>query len=124
VDESANAEQRLALRAFAQKMGGDLLADVVRVEYAPIALTVENHNVHAANATLTAGTLASIKTRAINGGDHICSNEEVWYLPLTKVDHYMPAYTIAHSFQGQGLDTRWSSHGKRGSFVANFQLND
>jgi len=124
VDEKANPEQRLALRAFARKMGGDLLVDVVRVEYAPIELNVENNNVHAANATLTAGTLASVKTRAINGKDHICSNEEVWYLPLTKVNHFMPAYTLVNSFQGQGLDTRWNTPDKRGSFVANFQLND
>src|ERR1700722_9266728 len=33
IDERANAEQRLALKAFAQKMGGQLLADVVHVEY-------------------------------------------------------------------------------------------
>jgi hypothetical protein len=124
VDEKANAEQRLALRSFARKMGGDLLADVVRVDYAPIEMNVEDNNVHAANATLTAGSLASIKTRAITGKDHICSNEEVWYLPLTKVGHFMPAYTLANTFQGQGLDTRWNTPGKRGSFVASFQVND
>jgi|SRR5688572_20530055 hypothetical protein len=124
IDENANVEQRQALRAFAQRMGGDLLSDVVRVEYTPIALTIANNDVHAANAKLTAGTLASIQTRAINGKDHICSNEEVWYQPLTKVGHFMPAYTLAHTFQGKGLDTRWSSPDHRGSFVANFQLND
>jgi hypothetical protein len=45
---------------------------------------VENNNVHAANATLTAGTLAKIRTRGMNKGI-VCSNEEVWYQPLTKV---------------------------------------
>ena len=124
IDEKANVEQRQALRAFAQRMGGDLLSDVVRVEYTSIDLTVANNDVHAANAKLTAGTLASIETRAINGKDHICSNEEIWYQPLTKVGHFMPAYTLAHTFQGKGLDTRWSSPDHRGSFVANFQLND
>src|ERR1700675_4875684 len=40
IDERANAEQRLALKAFAQKMAGALLADVVRVEYQPIAFSL------------------------------------------------------------------------------------
>src|SRR5579884_3454667 len=40
VDERANPEQRLALRDFAQKMGGDLLADVVHVEYQPISFSL------------------------------------------------------------------------------------
>src|SRR5215468_7727894 len=33
VDSRANAEQRLALQSFARHMGGDLLQDVVKVEY-------------------------------------------------------------------------------------------
>ena len=40
VDERANPEQRLALQSFAKRMGGDLLQDVVRVEYQPIDLTL------------------------------------------------------------------------------------
>src|SRR5687767_4930626 len=48
VDERANPEQRLALKAFAQRMGGDLLQDVVRVEYQPISLKFQNDNMHTA----------------------------------------------------------------------------
>ncbi len=124
VDERANAEQRLALQAFAKRMSGDLLQDVVKVSYAPVNLTVENDNVHGGTATLNAGTLATIQTRAIGGKDHICSNEEVWYLPLTKVGHYMPAVATTHNFKGDGLGTKWSSPDKRSAFVADFQLND
>jgi hypothetical protein len=124
IDEKANAEQRLALRAFAQRMGGDLLQDIVKVDYQPIAFEVEGNNVHSASAKLTAGTLANIQTRAINNGDHLCSNEENWYSPLTKVEHAMPAYALAHSFKGQGLGTTWSSPDKRSAFVGSFELND
>src|SRR6266702_7652515 len=46
VDEKATPEQRLALRSFAKKMGGDLLQDVVRVDYKPIALYFENNDLH------------------------------------------------------------------------------
>ena len=124
VDEKASPEQRLALRAFAQRMGGDLLNDIVRVDYQPIELAVENNNVHAANATLTAGTLANIRTRGMAKGDHVCSNEEVWYQPLTKVGHFMPAYTLAHTYKGEGLGTKWSSPDKRSAFVADFQVTE
>ncbi len=71
-------------------------------------------------ASQTAGNLAKITTRALNGGDHICRNEEVWYRPLTKLDHAMPAYSLANQFQGQGLDTTWSNPDKRSAFVGSF----
>jgi hypothetical protein len=124
IDERANAEQRLALRKFAQRMGGDLLSDVVKVVYAPVDLTVENNNVHAATATLKAGSLAEISTRAIRSGDKICAHEDVWYAPLTKLEHAMPAYSVSHRYDGDGLGTRWSNPDKRSAFVGTFQLND
>jgi hypothetical protein len=124
VDEKATPEQRVALKAFAQRMGGDLLQDVVRVETQPIEVKFQNDNLHSGNATLTAGSLAKIQTRAINATDHLCSNEETWYQPLNKTDHAMPAVALAHSFSGKGLNTTWSSPDKRSAFVGSFQLND
>ena len=124
VDDKANPEQRLALKSFAQRMGGDLLGDIVRMESEPIAFAVEGDNIHSAVASLSAGTLAKIQTRAINAGDHICHNEETWYRPLTKLDHAMPAYALANSYTGKGLNTTWSSPEKRSAFVGSFQLND
>lgn len=124
VDEKASAEQRLALMKFARRMSNDLLSDVVRVDYAPVSLTFENNNVHSMKATLKAGELAAIQTRAINSGDQVCSHEEPWYEPLTKVDHAMATFTIANDFRGTGLGTTWKSPGKSSSFVGNFHLND
>jgi hypothetical protein len=124
VDERANVEQRQALMAFAHRMGGDLLQDVVKTEYLPIELKFENDNMHSAKATLTAGSLATIQTRAINDGDHLCSNEITWYGPLTKLDHAMPAFALANSFKGKGLDTTWSNPDKRSAFVGSFQLSE
>ena len=124
VDEKADAEQRLALRAFAQKMAGDLLSDIVRVEYRPVSLELEDGNVHSATATLKAGELAKVQTRAINKADHFCTNEEVWYLPLTKVGHAMPAVALTNAYQGSGLNTRWTNHDQRSAFVADFQFSE
>jgi hypothetical protein len=120
LDSRANPEQQLALQAFAKKMGGDLLQDVVRVEHQPIDLTFENNDMHTMKATLKAGQLAKIQTRGMSEADHICRNEEVWYQPLTKLSHSMPAYALAHNFRGQGLGTTWSSPDKRSSFIGNF----
>ncbi len=123
VDERANPEQRLALRSFAQRMGGDLLQNIVRLEYEPIAFKLRDNNPHAATATVDAG-MARIETRAITGADDICHNEETFYPPLTKLDHAMPAYTLANRFDGKGLGTNWSSPGKRSAFVGTFHLVD
>jgi hypothetical protein len=124
MDERADAEQRLALRNFAQKMGGLLLADIVRVEYRPIDFTRDGNNVHSAKVVMSAGTLAKVETRALSDKDQICHNEAVWYQPLTKLDHAMPAYTVANGFTGKGLGTSWNYSGNRGSFVGTFLLQD
>lgn len=123
VDSRANTEQRLALQSFAKYMAGDLLQDVVRVDYQPIELTFADNNIHSMQASLTAGNLARISTRALAEGDHICRNEEVWYRPLTKLDHAMPAYALANQFAGQGLGTTWSNPDKRSSFIGSFSVN-
>ena len=65
-----------------------------------------------------------MQTRAINSGDKVCSHEEAWYNPLTKLDHAMPAYTLANDYKGKDLGTTWSSPDKRSAFVGSFQLND
>jgi len=120
IDQKANDEQRVALAAFAKHMAGKLLSDVVRVEYRPVELTLANNDLHSMQATLKAGELAKVQTRAMHEGDQICHNEEVWYTPLTSVNHAMPAYTLANSFQGDGLGTKWSSPDKRSSYIGSF----
>lgn len=124
IDQRANLDQRLALKNFAQRMAGDLLQDIVRVDYSPIDFQYDRDNPHSTVANLTAGNLADLQTRAINAMDHICGNEDVYYPPLTKVTHAMPAVTVAHSFQGQGLNAKWSSPDKRSAFVGTFQYQD
>lgn len=124
IDERAGMEQRLALRSFAQRMSRDLLQDIVRVEYLPISLTFEEDNVHSSAGTLKAGELVRVATRAIQEGDHICHHEEIWYEPLTELDHAMPAVAVAHRFDGKGLDTTWSSPDKRSAFVGTFHYRD
>jgi len=122
VDQRADAEQRLALQSFAKHMGGDLLASVVKVDYVPIELTIQNGNIHGGAAKLTAGALAEIQTRAMSAADHVCGNEEVWYPPLTKTEHVMPAYALENSYTGDGLGETWHNRFKRSGFVGTFQV--
>jgi len=115
VDERATPAQRDALVAFAHAMAGDLLDDVTAIESAPIAVSVDG-----AAASVAAGGVLELRTRALNHGDHLCGNEEVYYPPLTATVTAVPAVTLAHAFRGPGLGMTWSSPGKRSAFVGRF----
>jgi len=119
VDSGANGPQRAALQAFAESKAGDLLSHIVRVETAPIQMTVEHGDLHGA-AKLVAGSLAQIETRSLCQGDHLCGNESVFYPPLVTLSHSMPAFTLASSFSGQGLGEVWKNVDKRSAFVGSF----
>jgi hypothetical protein len=124
VDSRAGAAERAALESFARYMGGDLLRNVVQVYYSPIELTIENGNIHGGAARLTAGSLASVETRALNEGDRHCGNEMIYYPPLSeKLDHSMPAYAEANSYQGGGLGETWSAPERRSGFLGTFRVD-
>jgi len=119
VDSRADSQQREALQAFAASRAGNLLAHVVRVEAAPIQMTVEHGELHG-DASLVAGKFAEIHTRSLCQGDHLCGNETVFYPPLVALSHSMPAFTLASSFSGQGLGEVWKNVDKRSAFVGSF----
>ena len=118
VDEQANSQQRAALVAFAQQMGGELLGHVKQVISAPMELVV-NHEQHGM-AWLRAGEFAIVQTRGINDKDHLCGNEVTYYPPLTELAHSMPAVALTDAYHGPGLGVDWESHGKRSAFVGTF----
>jgi hypothetical protein len=121
VDENATPRQRSALVAFAQHMGSRLLENVERVVEAPISLEVAGHHSgHHGTALLRAGRFATVKTRSLNDGDHLCGNEETFYPPLTETSHAMPAVALTDRYQGPGLGETWSNHDKRSAFVGSF----
>jgi hypothetical protein len=119
VDEQANPQQRAALIAFAQQMGGELLQNVEQVVPAPVELVVnpEHHGV----ALLRAGRFATVQTRSLNDTDHLCGNEVTLYPPLTQLAHSMPAVALTDSYRGPGLGVDWESHGRRSAFVGTFE---
>ncbi len=122
VDARANATQRTALVNFAQAQAGPLLSDVVAIEASPIRFVVDNGGRHG-YATLEAGHLARIFTRAINSSDSLCHNEEVYYPPLAaNLNHAMPAVATESTYRGNHLGVNWSESGRRGSFVGTFSF--
>lgn len=121
VDQRANAAERHALEALVRSEAGKLVAHVVRVETAPIQVSVGQGDEHG-TVSVAAGNLVRIKTRSLCAGDHICGNEEVYYPPLVQTVHAMPAFTLEDAFHGQGLGTVWTRADARSAFVGTFTL--
>jgi hypothetical protein len=119
VDNAADPAQRQALISLAQHEGGRLLESIVRVDYVPVVLDVPA-DLHEGSAVLRAGHLATIVTRPLNHHDHICGNESNYYPPLNNVDHAMSAVALTDEFQGEGLDSHWTSHGRRSAYIGTF----
>jgi len=122
VDQRANPEQREALVAFARSQAPDLLNHVVKVTSAAVDLVIENGNIHGGAARLTAGSLAEVRTRGLTEADHLCGNEDIFYPPLTKLEHVMPAYALENSYQGDALNETWNVRFRRSGFIGTFQV--
>src|SRR5207249_3979057 len=121
VDQRANAAQRAALVHFAQAQAGQLLSNVVATETQPIRFTVDASK-HG-TASLEAGDLAQITTRAITDTDEICHNEEVYYEPLVShLTHAMPAVASQSSYSGNHLSSTWNESNRRSAFIATFAV--
>jgi hypothetical protein len=118
VDDKANPEQAQALVRFVKENARHLTSDVVKVEKAPITLTNDHLS---GKGIFSAGRLAKIETRKMAKGDCVCSNETVFYPPLTKVDNAHPAYTLDMTFAGTGLNGTWTTINKRSAFLATFE---
>ncbi len=117
VDEKANDEQRAALVDFAKAQAGKLAGTVMRVEALPIDMKLDHVEMV---ASLQAGKEVSMTTRKLRDGDCVCTNEEIYYPPLAKVQNYAPAFTLNGSFSGKGLGSQWSAPGTRSAFLATF----
>ncbi len=118
VDKNASESQKKALVSFVKDSAKKLSKNVIRIEEVPF--TLENDHVDA-KGTFAAGDIAKIETRKLKKGDCVCSNEIVYYQPLTKVENFHPAFSLSNSFKGQGLQNNWSAGGERSAFLATFR---
>jgi len=138
VDSKATGKQRDALVDLAKTLGGARLSHVAKVATARMVLKVEDHMAseadagHAAHsmysmpkaprATFWAAGLAQIVTRPLDERDHACGNEVIAYPPLSAGVQATPAYTLGHTYQGEGLNAQWADPNCRSSFVGHFAL--
>ena len=118
IDERATSTQRDALVSFVKDAAKELAVNIQQVVAVPFAL-VNDHE--AGKGTFTAGKLARIETRALGKGDCVCSNEQVFYDPLSPVKNSRPALTSTLSYTGDGFDRTWTMHGQRSAFLATFR---
>ena len=118
VDERANSSQRDALVSFVKDAAKEFTRNIQKVVAAPIELT---NDLETGKGTFAAGNLARIKTRALNKGDCVCTNEQVFYNPLTPVKNSRPAFASTLSYTGDGFDRTWTTHGQRSAFLATFR---
>ncbi|HYG97706.1 MAG TPA: DUF1326 domain-containing protein [Terriglobales bacterium] len=124
VDDRATPAQRQALLGFVRHMGGELFANVVRVETAPIEIAVSPDHARHGSALMRAGQLATLRTRSLNENDHLCGNEETFYPPLTDVTHSVPAVAVTDAYNGPGLGVTWRAHDRRSAFVGTFSASE
>jgi hypothetical protein len=119
VDRQATAAQRTALVNFAKAQAGSLLENVIAVESQPISFEVNETD--RGYATLKAGNLVELITRAVEMKDMFCHNEEIYYQPLVgHLQHAVPAVELESAYTGNHLNVTWNDSGRRSSFVAAF----
>lgn len=118
VDRRATTRQHAALVSFVKDSAKEYTKDVIKVEKVPFELT----NNHLDNVGIfKAGKLAEIKTRKMKDSDCVCTNEVIYYQPLTKIENASVAYSLKLSYQGKGLGTRFTNRGIRSSFLGTFR---
>ena len=118
VDDRATKPQHDALVAFAKHSAKEFTADVKKIVKAPIKL--ENDHL-SGKGTFSAGDVAKIETRGLKKGDCVCSNEQIFYQPLTNVSDISPALSNTLSYTGKDFDRTWTTHGQRNAFLATFR---
>ena len=111
-------EQAAAMIAFVKDTAKSYTRNVVKVVRAPIVL---KNNHLKKQAHFSAGKIAEIKTRAFRKEDCVCTNEVIYYLPLTKVENYSPAFSLKMSYQGKGLNRRFTNFDTNSAFLATFR---
>ena len=118
VDEQATEPQRQALEGFARESASRYTANVQEIAVVPMNLTAD-HDAGAGH--FTAGKLAEIKTRQMQKLDCVCTNEMVYYQPLSPVKFASPVYSLSQSYQGDALGGRWTLNSTRSAFLGTFR---
>lgn len=118
VDDQATEAQQSALVAFVKEAAQDYTGNVAKIERTSIKM---DNDYRTMQGSLKAGRLAEIKTRKLDKGDCICTNEAVFYEPLVDVQQATPAYSLKQSYSGKNLGGKWDYNNTRSAFLATFR---
>jgi hypothetical protein len=114
VEPRATARQRDALVKFVRELSGGLITNVIRVDIAPVRFATSQHYVEVSVPdTMTLTVNKEMKH------DPSCGAMQ-WFKPFTKLADAAMGVAEEHSFQGQGLNTKWSAPNKRSAFFGTF----
>ena len=119
VDQRATPAQREALTQFVRKQAGRAAEAAVRVESAPIEMSLDLATL---NGKLNAGKSVKLATRKAKPSDCICTNEVAYYPPLAKMQNFAAGVSTEAEFKGRGLGTRWSMPNSRSAYMGVFDL--
>ncbi|MBI1357351.1 MAG: DUF1326 domain-containing protein [Acidobacteria bacterium] len=122
-DEKATPEQRVALEAFARRSAGELISEVVKTEIAPISLDAHG-NLHAKQATLVAGDLVKVSTRAIEASDSLCHMDNIYYQPMVELEHAMAAHALQQSVKYDSVGVNMNEYRRSSVYLGAFAAHD
>jgi hypothetical protein len=120
VDSKASPQQREALVAFAKEHSGRAGKEVVRVDAAPITMSLDSAELR---GELKAGDAVKLTTRKAKPGDCICSNEVQFYPPLATIDRFAAGVAVEAEYSGKALGTTWSMPESRSAYMGEFSYS-
>ena len=120
-DAEATPAQRVALEKLARQSAGEMISEVVKTEVAPI--TVDFHgNMHAKQATLTAGDLVTVATRAIEDTDSLCHLDNIYYQPMVELEHAMAAHALQQSVRYDAVGVTINEYRRSSVYLGSFTV--
>jgi hypothetical protein len=120
VDSKATSEQRAALVSFVKQHSGRAGREVVRVDAAPITMSLDSVDL---KGELKAGELVKLTTRKARPGDCICSNEVQFYPPLVAMSRFAAGVAVDAEYRGTGLGVNWSFPESRSVYMGEFNYH-
>jgi hypothetical protein len=114
VDPRANAAQRDALVKLVRQLSKGLITHVVRVDVAPIRFATSPTYVEVS----VPDTLMLTVNKEMKH-DPSCGAMQ-WFKPFTALADAAMGVAEEHSFDGNGLNTKWSAPNKRSAFFGTF----
>ena len=115
VDPRANAAQRDALVTLVRELSNGLITQVVRVDVAPVKFATSHKYVEV--SVPDSSILLTVNKEMKH--DPSCGAMQ-WFKPFTKLADAAMGVAEEHSFEGQGLNSKWSAPNKRSAFFGTF----